>query len=314
MSYVANIRTFLRVYDLGNMSAAGRDLRISAAVASSRIAELEKHLGVRLFNRTTRSLKATQHGELFYKGATKILDTIEEAEGTIADVTDSPKGSIFIAAPLGIGKRLIAPLVPSFKEKYPNVNVRLRLSDRKIDITNEGLDAAFILGVLPDSEMRVRSIHEFERVLCAAPEHVKANGEPKDVEDLKNHQCLLLRFPGMEEFFWTLQSPNLKPNGKIKRLDLTGSMESDDGDVLTAWALAGCGIVNKPRFEVDDALKNGRLVEVLKDSPPTSIPFSCVFPHKRLQDPKTRLLIEHMVAGCKASLGHPVSSPDRLKS
>ena len=298
MSYVPNIKTFIRVYDLGNMSAAGRDLRISAAVASSRIAELERHLGVRLFNRTTRSLKPTEHGDLFYKGATKILDTIEEAEGSIADVTARPKGSVFIAAPLGIGKKLIAPLVPSFKEKYPEVNVRLRLSDRRIDITNEGLDAAFILGELKDSEMRVRALYEFERVLCATPGYIKKHGMPKDGDDLHNHHCLLLRFPGMEEFFWTLQI-----DGKRVRHDLTSPMESDDGDVLTSWAMEDCGIVNKTRFEVSAALKSGDLVEVLPKTPPTSIPFSCVYPHKRLQDPKTRLLIEHMVEGGKARLG-----------
>ncbi len=297
MSYVANIRTFVRVYDLGNMSAAGRDMRISAAVASSRIAELEKHLGVRLFNRTTRSLRPTEHGDLFYKGATKILDTIEEAEGSIADLTTNPRGSVFIAAPLGIGKKLIAPLVPSFKEIYPDVNVRLRLSDRRIDITNEGLDAAFILGELQNSEMRVRSLPQFERVLCATPGYLDRHGMPKDGDDLQNHQCLLLRFPGMEEFFWTLQV-----DGNPVRHHLTSPMESDDGDVLTGWAMENCGIVNKTRFEVNDALRSGHLVEILTDTPPTPIPFSCIFPHKRLQDPKIRLLIDHMIDGCKAKL------------
>lgn len=298
MSYVANIKTFVRVYDLGNMSAAGRDMRISAAVASSRIAELEKHLGVRLFNRTTRSLKPTEHGELFYKGATKILDTIDEVEGSIADVTAQPRGSIFVSAPLGLGKKLIAPLVPAFKDRYPEVSVRLRLSDRKVDITNEGLDAAFMLGELRDSEMRVRPIHNFERVLCASPEYVDKHGLPQSGEDLRNHQCLLLRFPGAEEFFWTLQA-----EGKTTRYDFHGPMESDDGDVLTNWALQGCGIVNKTRFEVAEHLERGELVVVLAPTPPTPLPFSCVFPHKRLQDPKTRLLIDHMVDGCRARLG-----------
>jgi len=274
MPYVANLRTFIRVYDLGNMSAAGRDLR------------------------TTRSLKPTEHGDLFYKGATKILDTIEEVEGSIADVTASPRGSVFIAAPLGIGKKVIAPLVPSFKEKYPDVNVRLRLTDRKIDITNEGLNAAFVLGELPDSELRVRHLHKFERILCAAPGYLEKHGTPKTGADLHQHQCLLLRFPGLEEFFWVLQA-----DGKNTRYNLSSPMESDDGDVLTAWALEGCGIINKPRYEVVEALASGELVEVLQNTPPTSIPFSCIFPHKRLQDPKTRLLIEHMVEGCKDRLG-----------
>src|SRR6056297_758223 len=148
MSYVNNLKTFVRVYELGSMSAAGRDLRISPAVSSSRISELEKHLGIRLFNRTTRSLKPTQHGQMFYKGAIKILDTINEVEAGIAEITSNPRGTIFISAPLGLGKKLIAPLVPQFKLEYPDINVRLRLSDRKVDITNEGLDAAFVLGNL----------------------------------------------------------------------------------------------------------------------------------------------------------------------
>lgn len=299
MAYVKNLRTFVRVFELGSMSAAGRDLRVSAAVASSRIAELEKHLGVRLFNRTTRSLKPTQHGDLFYNGATKILDTIAEVEGGIADLASSPKGTLFVSAPLGIGKKLIAPLIPGFKDTYPEVNVRLRLSDRKLDITDEGLDAAFVLGALPDSEMRVRKIHEFERVLCAAPDYVERHGLPETGEDLirDNHKCLLLRFPGAREFFWSL-----RVGDTVTRYDPDAPLESDDGDVLTAWALTGNGIVNKPVFEVAEHLERGELVPVATNTPPTSLPFSCVYPHKRLQDPKMRLFIDAMVSGCKKRL------------
>lgn len=299
MAYVKNLRTFVRVFDLGSMSAAGRDLRVSAAVASSRIAELEKHLGVRLFNRTTRSLKPTQHGELFYNGATKILDTIAEVEGGIADLTSSPKGTLFVSAPLGIGKKLIAPLIPGFKNTYPEVNVRLRLSDRKLDITDEGLDAAFVLGALPDSEMRVRKIHEFERILCASPDYVERHGLPETGDDLirDNHKCLLLRFPGAREFFWAL-----RVGDAVTRYDPDAPLESDDGDVLTSWALTGNGIVNKPIFEVCEHLERGELVPVATRTPPTSLPFSCLYPHKRLQDPKMRLFIDAMVSGCKARL------------
>lgn len=300
MAYVKNLRTFVRVFDLGSMSAAGRDLRVSAAVASSRIADLEKHLGVRLFNRTTRSLKPTQHGELFYNGATKILDTIAEVEGGIADLTSSPKGALYVSAPLGIGKKLVAPLIPGFKDAYPQVNVRLRLSDRKLDITDEGLDAAFVLGALPDSEMRVRKIHDFERVLCASPDYVERHGLPETGDDLirDNHKCLLLRFPGAREFFWAL-----RVGDTITRYDPDAPLESDDGDVLTAWALTGNGIVNKPVFEVADHLARGELVPVATKTPPTSLPFSCIYPHKRLQDPKMRLFIDTMVSGCKTRLG-----------
>ncbi len=178
MSYVANLKTFVRVYELGSMSAAGRDQRISAAVASARIAELERHLRVRLFNRTTRSLQPTEQGSIFYQGALKILETIAEAETAVADVSQSPRGSLHVAAPLGLGKRLIAPLIPAFKDLYPEIDVRLRLSDRRLDLTAEGLDLAFVLGVLEDSNLRVRPIADCRRILCAAPAYLAGRPVP----------------------------------------------------------------------------------------------------------------------------------------
>ncbi len=301
MSYVANLKTFVRVYELGSMSAAGRDLRVSAAVSSNRISELEKHLGVRLFNRTTRSLAPTEHGEHFYHGANKILETIEEVEGNIAEMTSNLRGTIFVSAPLGIGKKLIAPLIPAFKNKYRDINVRLRLSDRKVNIINEGLDAAFVLGSLLDSELRVRPIYQFRRVLCASPSYVKEYGNPKSGDELitHNHQCLLLRYPGADEFYW-----NLQVDGEIKRYDLRGQLESDDGDVLTSWALAGCGIINKPLFEVESYVQSGDLVSIAELTPPTDLPFSCLYPHKKLQDPKVRLFVDHFIGECQRFLGN----------
>lgn len=299
MSYVKCLRTFVRVYELGSMSAAGRDLRISAAVSSSRISELEKHLGVRLFVRTTRKIAPTRQGELFYKGAIKVLDTIEEVEGGIADITSNPKGTLFVSAPLVIGKKLVAPLIPKFREQYPDVFIRLRLTDRKVDVAEEGLDAAFVLGTLGNSELRIRGIHEFERVLCASPSYVAEHGEPKTGDELlkKGHQCLLLRYPGTSEFFWTLMT-----DGLPKKYSVSGPLESDDGDVLTDWALGGFGIVNKTIFEVSRYLEKGELVLVCKKTPPSALPFSCIYQHRRLQDPKTRLFIEFILQECKTQI------------
>lgn len=299
MAYVEMLRTFVRVYELGSMSAAARDLRISAAVSSSRISDLEKGLGVRLFNRTTRTLRATAHGELFYKGAIKILDTIREVEGSIAEITAQPKGTIFVSAPLSLGKKLVAPLIPAFKNAYPDINVRLRLSDRKVDIAQEGLDAAFVLGPLPDSDLKVRAIHDFERVLVAAPSYVRRHGNPKNGAALcrDGHQCLMLRYPGAFEYFWTLEE-----DGQAREFPIDASLESDDGDVLTTWALEGCGIVNKTRFEIEAHLASGALVEVATASCPLPLPFACVFPHKRLQDPKVKLFVEHIIKGCRGVL------------
>ena len=245
MAYVRNLQMFVRVYELGGMSAAARDQRTSPAVASSRISDLEKHLGVRLFNRTTRALQPTENGKVFYQGACKVLETIVDAEAAIANSSEDPKGTIFVGAPLRIGRRFIAPVVPDFKEKYPLIDVRLRMSDRVINVTEEGLDLAFHIGILQDSNLKVRAITECPRILCASPKYIAQNGNPTGGNDLiaDKHDCLMLRFPGNKEFRWSLIT-----EAGVEKFDVTGPFESDDGDVLTNWALDGYGIILKPFF------------------------------------------------------------------
>ena len=292
MSYLDNIRTFVRVYELGSMSAAGRDLRISPAVTSSRISQLEEQLNVRLFQRTTRSLTPTEQGKSFYGGACEILEAVENAEAQIVNITENLKGSLYVAAPLGVGRRLIAPQVPEFLKAYPEVSVRLRLTDRKVDLTTEGLDLAFFLGQPEDSNLRIRKIADVARVLCAAPSYIEAHGNPASGEELisQGHECLSLRFPGATEFQW-----RLKTRDGPKRYRVSGRYESDDGDVLTDWALAGHGIAMKPVFEIADHLKTGRLIPVAIESPPEPIQMACLFTHRRRQDPKSRLFMEFMI-------------------
>lgn len=299
MSYLDTIRTFVRVYELGSMSAAGRDLRISPAVTSSRISQLEDHLSVRLFQRTTRSLTPTEQGRAFYGGACAILEAVESAEAQVVSITDNPKGSLFVAAPLGVGRRLIAPRVPEFLKAYPEVSVRLRLTDRKVDLTTEGLDLAFFLGQPEDSNLRIRKIADVERVLCASPDYIAARGLPARGDQLvaDGHECLNLRFPGATEFQWPLVTAD-----GVKRFRVAGRYESDDGDVLTDWALAGHGIALKPIFEVADHLRDGRLVPVATETPPEPIQMACLFTHRRRQDPKTRLFMEFMIERIGASV------------
>ncbi len=291
MAYLDNIQTFVRVYELGNMSAAARDQRISAAVASARISQLEEHLNVRLFQRTTRTLNPTEQGHMFYRGACKILEAVDAAEAEITNVTMTPRGSLFIAAPLGLGRRLIAPAVPAFKEQYPLIDIRLRLSDRKLDLAAEGLDLAFFLGIPEDSTLRIRKIADCPRVLCAAPSYIARRGNPETGDALvrDKHDCLNLRYPGAPEFQWPLQTPD-----GVRRFSVRGPFESDDGDVLTGWALEGHGIILKPVFEVAEHLKSGALVPVAEAEPPVPIQLACLYMHRRRQDPKTRLFIDFM--------------------
>ncbi|MBL3702946.1 LysR family transcriptional regulator [Sulfitobacter sp. BDSS02] len=292
MSYLDNIRTFVRVYELGSMSAAGRDLRISPAVTSARISQLENHLNVRLFQRTTRNLTPTEQGRAFYGGACAVLEKVEQAEAEVMSLTDNPRGSLYVAAPLGMGRRLIAPQVGPFLDSYPEIDIRLRLSDRVVDLTTEGLDLAFFLGEPADSTLRIRKIADCRRVLCASPEYIDRRSHPVTGQDLisDRHECLNLRFPGATEFQWKL----LTPDGPQK-FAITGRCECDDGDVLTDWALNGRGVVMKPVFEIAEHLLSGSLVVVAGDTPPTPVQMACLYTHRRHQDPKTRLFMDYTV-------------------
>ncbi|MDG4894397.1 MAG: LysR family transcriptional regulator [Mesorhizobium sp.] len=296
MAYLDNIAVFVRVVELGNLSAAGRDMRISPAVASNRIKELEKHLGVRLFNRTTRQLMPTEHGTVFYTGAKQVLDAITEAEAAVAALSGQPRGTIRVTAPLGLGRRLIASGIPDFHDKYPDIEVRLRLSDHNVDIMKEGIDVAFRLGIIEDSSLRMRGIMECERVLVAAPKYLEARGEPAEPQELvgRKHDCLMLRYAGAREYVWTLQTPT-----GPQKFEVHGPYDTDDGDVLTGWALSGRGIINKPRFEVEPFIRDRRLKVILPQTPPTPVQFAAVYPHKKLQDPKVRLLLDFMAERCQ---------------
>jgi DNA-binding transcriptional LysR family regulator len=304
MSYVESLRVFVRVIELGSITSGGRDLRLTPAVASKRIKELEKHLGVRLFNRTTRSLTPTGVGTVFYEEAKKVLGSIEDAEATIASLSDTPRGVIRVTAPLGAGRRIVAPLVPRFVDEFPGTEVRMRLSDRKVDLLADGLDLAFFIGTPQDSNLQLRKIADCDRVLCATPDYLAKHGTPHHPEDLLGgaHNCLMLRYPRSPEYFWVLQTRD-----GPRKFEVAGKYDADDGDVLRDWALDGRGIVNKPRFDVAAPLRSGALVEVLPDTPPVPTIFGCLYPHRRLQDPKVRCFVDFIARHCsgafRASVG-----------
>ena len=299
MSYIESLRVFIRVVDLGSITSGGRDLRLTPAVASKRIKELETRLGVRLFNRTTRSLSPTEIGKVFYREAKRVIDTLEHAEAKVASFSEAPRGVIRITAPLGAGRRIIAPLVPGFAEAYPGTQIQMRLSDRKVDILADGLDIAFFIGSPSDSNMKLRKIADCDRLICASPAYLERHGVPETPDDLllDTTNCLLLRYPRSPEYFWMLQT-----GSGTRKLEVSGRFDADDGDVLTDWALAGHGIVNKPRFDVAKHLAAGSLVEILPETPPVSSMFGCLYPHKKLQDPKIRLFVDFIISHCGSIL------------
>ena len=216
-----------------------------------------------------------------------MIETLDEAEAVVSGFSGMPHGALRVTAPLGLGRRLIAPLVPRFCDEYPGVELRLRLSDRNVDIIADGIDLAFFLGEPQDSALKWRRIAECRRVLVATRAYLDQHGTPETPEDLAAHNCLLLRYPRSPEYYWVLKTPD----GPQKLL-VNGRFDADDGDVLTDWALEGRGIVNRPRYEVAEDLAQGRLVEVLPRTPPIPAQFGVLTPHRRLQDPKVRLFAD----------------------
>lgn len=294
MSYLESLRVFVRVVELGSITAGGRDLRLSPAVASNRIKDLENRFGVRLLNRTTRKLTTTEIGRAFYDHARRVIETLDEAESMVSSFSGKPQGVIRLTAPLGLGRRLIAPLIPPFCAENPGVDFRLRLSDRNVNIVEDAIDLAFFLGEPADSALKWRKIADAPRVLVASPDYLAAHGTPEKPEDLAGHNCLLLRYPRSPEYFWMLQTDQ-----GLQKMMVDGRYDTDDGDVLRSWALGGHGIANRPLYEVSKDLASGRLVKVLPDTPPLPAQFGCLTPHRRLQDPKVRMFADFAVRELK---------------
>ena len=270
MSYLESLRVFVRVVELGSITAGGRDLR------------------------TTRKLTPTEIGRAFYDHARRVIDTLDEAEAMVSSFSGKPQGVIRLTAPLGLGRRLIAPLIPPFCDANPGVDFRLRLSDRNVNIVEDAIDLAFFLGEPADSALKWRKIADAPRVLVASPEYLAEHGTPRKPEELADHNCLLLRYPRSPEYFWVLQTDQ----GQQKMM-INGRYDTDDGDVLRSWALGGHGIANRPLYEVSEDLASGRLVKILPEAPPLPAQFGCLTPHRRLQDPKVRMFADFAVRELK---------------
>ena len=296
MSYLDGLRVFVRVVARGSISAGGRDLRLTPAAASNRIKDLETRFGVRLLNRTTRKLAPTEVGAALYENARKVIAALDETEAMLSSYAGTPQGVLRIVSPLGLGRRLIAPIIRRFCEEQPEIQIRLRLSDRAINIVEEGVDVAFFLGQPEDSGLSWRKIADCRRALVAAPAYLEKRGAPLSPDDLMDHNCLLLRYPRSPEYFWVLETPE----GRRKMM-VAGQFDADDADVLTAWALEGAGIVNRPVYEVKRHLDEGKLVEVLPETPPIGAQLGCLMPHREFQDPKVRLFTDYAAKALKGA-------------
>lgn len=289
MADVSDWAVFAKTAELKSLSAAGRDLRLSAAVVSNRIAKIERKLGVRLFNRTTRRVNLTEEGEIYYQHCVRILHEIEEIESNIGSRFDRPRGNITVTAPSGFGRNHISPFLPQFVERYPDIQVRLHLTDRLTDVIQEGTDVAVRIADLKAYSFIMKRLAKNTRVVVAAPSYLEKHGEPQLPDDLLKHNCLLLRFPGSQQFQWTLEGDD-----GPSTLSVSGNLDSDNGEVILDWCRAGAGIALKSMWEVGEDIREGRLKVVLPDWKPSGHAIYAIYPHSRLMPTRVRTFIDYL--------------------
>ena len=291
MHAVDDIAIFIRVVDRKGLSAAGRELRLSTAVVSSRLARLEERLGVRLLHRTTRQVSPTEEGRVYYEHCLRMMAQVDELEQTLAELKHKPSGALKVSLPIAMGRKVIAPLIPAFAETNPDIQVRAQLTDRLVDLIEEDVDLAVRKGVLHSSTLIARRIAPDLRIVCGSPAYFEVHGVPETPHDLRNHNCLLLRFPGSRRYAW--QFAGMPPgSGKMK---VSGSLDSDSSDVLIDWAAAGRGLIMKSVWDIADRLEQGELVGVLRDFWPRDLSIHAVMPPRREQPGKTRTFIQFLI-------------------
>jgi DNA-binding transcriptional LysR family regulator len=288
---VHGMLVFSRVVEAGSLSAAARELGVSTAVVSRTLAALEARLGVRLVNRTTRSLHLTDEGASYYETSQRILAEIDEADAAVTSRRIEPKGVLKVALPASFGHQHIAPLVPRFAQRYPKVELALSLSDRSINLIEEGFDLAVRIAELKDSSLAARKLAPNRRVVCASPAYLREHGEPRTPQDLTRHNCLVASWEHGFAMAWEYKSPV----GKRGTVRVTGRYACDNWEVLRDWAVAGLGVALKSTWDVRRQLAEGSLIPLLPGYDfGTDVGIYAVYPHRRHLPAKTRVFIDFL--------------------
>ena len=284
MDRFAEMATFVKVVELGSLSAAARNLDLGLTSVARQVSMLEARLGVRLLVRTTRRLAITEEGKTYYGHAKHMLNEIEDAELILTRRSVEPTGRLVVAAPVVFGRLVIAPLIPKFLAAYPRVSVDLTLADRAFNLVDEGFDIAIHggIGPLEDSSLITRKLGSIRRVVCGTPDYLAQRGIPSTPADLKAHDGLL--FPGHDVAGqWTFRTPE----GEVA-VPISGRFRSNNADTVLRAALGGAGLILSPWGAVRDHVLSGELKVVLEEFEVPPLSLHVLFPHARLLSPKVR--------------------------
>jgi len=290
MGQSQELQLLVELVRAGSFSAAAREMGVTTAAVSKRLAQIEDRLGVRLLNRNTRRISLTAEGELYLDNARRILSDIEHLDQLIASRQAQPRGLLKVNAPLGFGRTYIAPAVALFSRRYPDVGVQLELTDAPVDVVQDAFDVAIRFGDIPGSRLIARQIAPNRRLVCASPDYLKAHGRPQTPQDLARHQCIVLRQNEDTYGLWRFMK-----DGHSETIKVRGHLSSNDGEVTLTWGLAGLGILQRAEWDLARYLRSGRLELLLEDYalPPADI--HAVFPERNHLSAKVRVFIDFLV-------------------
>lgn len=289
MDRFENMNAFVRVVELGSISAAADQLQVAKSVISRRLKELEQHLGVQLFHRTTRQMNLTDTGRAFYERVTRILEDTLEAEYVTSQSHGALKGNLKIALPLSFGLMHLGPAITEFLEQHPDITFDLDFNDRQVDLLLEGYDLAIRIASLPDSSLIARRLATIQLVACASPDYLQRQGEPKLPVELLDHHCLVYNLVNNFDYVNLYDADD-----QLVKIKITPYLKASNGEFLRDAAISGLGIVVLPVFIVYQAIENGSLVPLLTNYRFASVQAYAIYPQTRHLSQRVRAFVDFL--------------------
>ncbi|SAK68989.1 LysR family transcriptional regulator [Caballeronia catudaia] len=297
----ADLSFFSTLSAAGSLSAAARELGLTAAAVSKRLSQMETRAGVALVNRTTRRMMLTPEGELYLEHARRILDEIDELSELLGSAKRSPKGLLRVNATLGFGRSHVAPAISRFVAKYPQVSVQLQLSVTPPPLTDDAFDVCIRFGEPPDTRVVARRLAGNRRLLCAAPSYIAARGMPLTAHDLTRHNCIGIRQGDEAYGVWRLTSGR-GTSRKTEAVRINGTLTTNDGEIAVKWALEGHGILMRAEWDIEHYLADGSLVRVLPDHETPNADIFAVWSQRHQMSNRIRAFVDFIAHELKGEV------------
>jgi DNA-binding transcriptional LysR family regulator len=307
-----SLQLFARIVESGSFTRAAGALGIPRATATHAMKALEARLGTRLLERTTRQVRPTLDGQAFYERCVQLLADLDDAESSLRNVAANPRGTLRLDLHGTHATRIVLPRIDEFRSRYPQINLVISSGDRLVDLVREGIDCVVRAGVPNDSTLVARRLAVMPEVICASPEYLQYFGTPQHPDELSAHQAVGF-FASSHDRRYPFE---LVVNGQVREYELGGWISVNDAESYVACALRGCGLIQLPRYHVEEHLRDGRLVEVLADWPSPGLPVSAMYLQRRQLSPRVRVFVDWLASLYEKKFGQMagpscISGPSR---